>query len=63
MEEFNFADKKSSAHEIIRQQIREGASLSCLGKVTLDDEGKIRMSQLLAVIAGGLPEARNFLGL
>lgn len=35
-EDFNFADKKASAHEVIRVQLLEGASLSCLGRLSYD---------------------------
>lgn len=43
-------------------QIREGSCLSMLGMVTYDsDTGKIELSNLMAVLAGGVSEARRFL--
>ena len=61
LEEFSFADKKSSAHEIIRCNIQEGSTLSCLGELKLDENGSLYMSHLMAVIAGGMVEAKEFL--
>lgn len=61
VEEFNFADKRLTAFEITRSQILEGATLSCIGKVSVDSTGQVKMSQLMAIVAGGVYEARKHL--
>lgn len=58
-EEFSFAEKKASAHEIIRMQIYEGACLSVLGTVGIDGDGNLYMTNLVAVMAGGIVEAKR----
>lgn len=40
-EEFSFAEKRASAHEIIRMQIQEGACLSMLGTITITSSGEL----------------------
>ena len=43
-------------------QIREGSCLSVLGMIYYDsDTGKVEMGNLIAILAGGLSEARRFL--
>ena len=61
IEEFNFADKKLTAFEVTRSQVLAGSTLSCLGMVTIDDAGTVKMSKLVAIVAGGVWEARKHL--
>lgn len=60
-EEFNFADKKLTAYEVTRSQVLAGSTLSCLGMVTIDNTGTVKMSKLVAIVAGGVWEARRHL--
>jgi len=49
-------------HEIVKMQVREGSCLSALGLVKFDLEtGTCQMTQLMAILAGGLREAKKFL--
>ena len=43
--------------------IYEGSCLTALGKLTLDSDGLIEMSDLIAVMAGGIHEARKYLNM
>ena len=47
--------------EYISQIVREGESLSALGKLTINSDGEVSLSHCLALLAGGVPEARQFL--
>ena len=49
--------------DMIEMNIFEGACLTTLGKITLDSDGKVEMSDLIAVMAGGVHEARKYLKL
>ena len=63
-EDFNFADKKAGAHEVVRMHLQEGASLSCLGRLSFDStSGAVKMTSLTAVVAGGIAEATRYLNL
>lgn len=44
IEEFNFGDKKLTAIEVTRSRVLEGATLSCIGKISVDSSGGVVMS-------------------
>lgn len=60
-EEFSFAEKRASAHEIIRMQVEEGACLSMLGTITITSSGEVQMDNLIQVVAGGISEVKTIL--
>ena len=54
-------DVTEKTREYISQIVREGESLSALGKLTINSDGEVVLSRCLALLAGGVPEARQFL--
>lgn len=61
-EDFNFTHRQTIFHEIVKMQICEGACLSALGLVKYDlKTGICSMTSLMAVLAGGVSEAKKYL--
>ena len=60
-EDFNFTHRLDMFHELVRMQIKEGACLSFLGLVSINESGVVEMTELTSVLAGGIREAREFL--
>ena len=49
-------------YETVKMAIREGSCLSVLGTISYNSEtGMVEMNNLLAVLAGGISEAKRFL--
>lgn len=53
--------QKRGAREYIAQIVKEGESLSAIGKVSINSEGQVMLTNCLGLIAGGIPEARQYL--
>jgi len=60
-EEFSFAQMYGKETGIMRMKVKEGSCLSVLGTITLDQTGQLKMTNLIAVIAGGLKEVKKYL--
>ena len=58
--DFDDAKYNSRVKEVIKMKIKEGTCLSFLGLVNLDlESGNLSMSKLVAVLAGGMAEAKR----